>query len=165
MHEPFTDSTGDRVRRGATNGAAWEKNSEFNDSCSSAYYPNIEESGSTRTAPVRYQPGTSNQGSHASWKSTPSDLAMRDAVRRAVCRAVDQTDRMIEAAKVGDAMELSNAGFDLVNVLEELWTLRADREPNWRDLLNLLQGALCRNTSKHILKKNVLRLARLCPSI
>ncbi len=39
-------------------------------------------------------------------------------------------------------MELSNAGFNLLNALEELWSLRANREPNWRDLINLLQGAL-----------------------
>ena len=32
---------------------------------------------------------------------------------------------MVEAADSGDAMALSNAGFDLVNVLEDLWTLLA----------------------------------------
>ena len=49
---------------------------------------------------------------------------------------------MVDAAKAGDPFELSNAGFDLLNVLEELWTLRSNREANWRDLLNLLQVTL-----------------------
>jgi hypothetical protein len=41
-------------------------------------------------------------------------------------------------------MAHSNAGFGLKRSLDELWTIRRDREERWADLLNLLQGALAR---------------------
>jgi radical SAM superfamily enzyme YgiQ (UPF0313 family) len=45
-------------------------------------------------------------------------------------------------AESGDLVELSNAGFALRFALEDLWNLRNEREEDWGDLLNLLQGAL-----------------------
>lgn len=47
-------------------------------------------------------------------------------------------------AQIGDLIELSNAGFALVAVLDDLWKLRGEREADWGDLLNLLQGALAK---------------------
>ena len=44
-----------------------------------------------------------------------------------------------------DLMGLSNAGFALVQVLDELWAHRNKREADWGDLLNLLQGALAKD--------------------
>jgi hypothetical protein len=50
--------------------------------------------------------------------------------------------RLESRAKAGDLMELSNAGFRLGEILRELWELREEREDDWGDLLNILQGAL-----------------------
>jgi hypothetical protein len=47
-------------------------------------------------------------------------------------------------AQLGDLMELSSAGFALTAALGELWELRNEREDDWGDLLNLLQGALAK---------------------
>jgi len=49
---------------------------------------------------------------------------------------------MVAAAKAGDLIELSNAGFRVVASLEELWRLRNEREADWGDLLNILQVSL-----------------------
>lgn len=142
MSEGFTETTANKPRR--DDGPAWERNTYVTDYTEFLYRPNIEEAGNMAVvAGVSRRETRQNRNLRRS-KETASELATRDAVRRAVGRAIVCTDRMTEAARIGDAMELSNAGFDLLNVLDELWTLRANREPNWRDLLNLLQGALSR---------------------
>lgn len=71
--------------------------------------------------------------------STP---ARRDALRRALAAAANEAMRMESFAGGGDLVELSNAGFALRFALEDLWDLRKEREEDWGDLLNLLQGAL-----------------------
>jgi len=50
--------------------------------------------------------------------------------------------RMETFSECGDLIELANAGFSLRENLAQLWTLRVDREDEWSDLVNLLQGAL-----------------------
>ena len=49
-----------------------------------------------------------------------------------------------DAARTGDLMALSNAGFGLTAALDELWEQRNEGETDWADLLNLLQGALAK---------------------
>jgi hypothetical protein len=70
------------------------------------------------------------------------DVAQRDAVRRATKDASNAAAEMLECAKDKDPIGLSVAGFDLVRKLGELWSLRANRDCNWRDLVNLLQLTL-----------------------
>jgi hypothetical protein len=47
-----------------------------------------------------------------------------------------------EFRKEKTLMELSNSGFALVEILSDLWDLRGDREEEFGDLINLLQGVL-----------------------
>jgi hypothetical protein len=68
--------------------------------------------------------------------------ARRDAIRRNIAKAKSLAETMEMCAGVGDLMGLSIAGFDLKYVLQDLWELRDEREDEWGDLLNLLQGAL-----------------------
>ena len=72
--------------------------------------------------------------------------AHRDIIRRTVQKAIDHADNMIRAAEAAEPIDLSNAGFDLWRSLTELWAMRQHREPNWGDLLNMLQGCLARET-------------------
>src|SRR3990172_2260704 len=58
----------------------------------------------------------------------PTSPARRDAVRRELERAEREAALMVAAAKAGDLIELSNAGFRVVASLEELWRLRNERE-------------------------------------
>jgi len=69
-------------------------------------------------------------------------LARRDAIRRGLLKAKDTAESMEIYAKNEDQMELSLAGFKLREVLDDLWKLRFEREDDWGDLLNILQGAL-----------------------
>jgi hypothetical protein len=75
---------------------------------------------------------------------TRFDPARRDAIRRGLAMAERLAREMESSARVSDLMELSNAGFALVATLDELWDLRDEREDDWGDLLNLLQGALAK---------------------
>lgn len=59
-------------------------------------------------------------------------------------RAQALAHELERAAGSGDLIGLSNTGFALVHVLDELWALRNEREADWGDLLNLLQGALAK---------------------
>ncbi|MGH9855165.1 MAG: hypothetical protein ACREBD_35480 [Blastocatellia bacterium] len=70
--------------------------------------------------------------------------ARRDTVRRGLALAERLALEMESCAQVGDLMELSNVGFALAAALGELWELRDEREDDWGDLLNLLQGALAK---------------------
>ncbi len=83
---------------------------------------------------------------HRPFRATPtrSDPARRDAIRRGLATAERLAREMEFSARVGDLMELSNAGFGLAAALGELWGLRGEREDDWGDLLNLLQGALAK---------------------
>lgn len=66
----------------------------------------------------------------------------RDLIRRSLKQAEEEASRMEAFAEAGDVMELSNTGFRLKDALQELWQLRNEREDDWGDLLNILQGAL-----------------------
>ncbi len=79
-----------------------------------------------RTTPTRFNP------------------ARRDTIRRGLAAAERLACDMESSARVSDLMELSNAGFALTAKLDELWDLRDEREDDWGDLLNLLQGALAK---------------------
>jgi len=80
-----------------------------------------------------------NSADHAT-----AQLAARDAIRRGVMKAIEASKDMVEAVLSGDQMALSNAGFVLSEKLEHLWGLREHREPNWGDLVNLIQSSLVR---------------------
>jgi hypothetical protein len=71
--------------------------------------------------------------------STPS---RRDAIRRALGLAINEAERMETFADRQEFVDLSLAGFQLLEKLQELWTLRFERESDFADLLNMLQGAL-----------------------
>ncbi|MCI0622492.1 MAG: hypothetical protein L0387_12665 [Acidobacteria bacterium] len=76
-------------------------------------------------------------------KSQPrSDAASRDAIRRGLYEAKQEVETMVASAREGDLMELSSAGFRLKETLRQLWGFRNEREEDWGDLLNLLQGVL-----------------------
>ena len=49
-----------------------------------------------------------------------------------------------DAASTDDLMTLRNSRVVFASALGELWTFRNEREPDWGDLLNLLQGALAK---------------------
>src|SRR6266498_122695 len=70
--------------------------------------------------------------------------ARRDIIRRNLATAERLAREMESSARVSDLMELSNAGFALTAALDELWDLRDEREDDWGDLLNILQGALAK---------------------
>jgi hypothetical protein len=69
-------------------------------------------------------------------------LARTDALRRGLAKAKETAGSMEAYAMTGELMELSVAGFRLLDVLGDLWKLRDVREDDWGDLLNILQGAL-----------------------
>jgi hypothetical protein len=69
--------------------------------------------------------------------------ARRDAIARALLRAKKEAEMMRLAATSDDPVELSNAGFKLLEQLDVMWEFREEREDDWGDLLNLLQGVLC----------------------
>jgi hypothetical protein len=79
-------------------------------------------------------------------RTTPSKFnpPRRDAVRRGLLLADRLAHELESCAQAGDLMELGNAGFALTAALNELWELRDEREGDWGDLLNLLQGALAK---------------------
>lgn len=68
--------------------------------------------------------------------------ARADAVRRGLARAEQEARRMEAAAADDRPVDLSNAGFGLQEQLQILWEFREQREDDWGDLLNILQGAL-----------------------
>jgi hypothetical protein len=69
-------------------------------------------------------------------------LAQMDALRRTLAKAKDTAGSMLTYAKTSELIELSVAGFRLLDLLDDLWKLRDSREDDWGDLLNILQGAL-----------------------
>jgi hypothetical protein len=66
----------------------------------------------------------------------------RDALRRNWEKAKTEASRLTLAAESDDFLERSNAAFDLLHALGDLWQLREGREEDWRGVLNFLQGAL-----------------------
>jgi hypothetical protein len=100
------------------------------------YYLSYEKSGESHPTRFMARPKPTKQ------TSLPSDPARRDAIRRTLVAAEREADRMERLAEASDLMELSNSGFRLKEMLAELWDLRKEREDDWGDLLNLLQGAL-----------------------
>jgi hypothetical protein len=74
--------------------------------------------------------------------STKSAPARRDALRRGLAGAKEAAASMESHAQTGELIDLSLSGFRLRDSLEDLWELRSEREDDWGDLLNILQGAL-----------------------
>jgi hypothetical protein len=66
----------------------------------------------------------------------------RDAIRRLWKDARRKAAEMVLASRSGDPIELSNATSDLDHLLGEMWRLRECREPDWRGVLDFLQGVL-----------------------
>jgi hypothetical protein len=75
-------------------------------------------------------------------RDSSTKLAQKDALRRALAKAKDTAGSMVTYAKTSELIELSVAGFRLLETLADLWKLREVREDDWGDLLNILQGAL-----------------------
>ena len=73
-----------------------------------------------------------------------SPTAGSDTLQRHLAAAEHWAAEMAASAQTGNLLELSNAGFALGATLDELWALRGEREADWGDLLNLLQGALAK---------------------
>jgi transcriptional regulator with XRE-family HTH domain len=85
-----------------------------------------------------------NHSQSARITETTGNQAQRQAVRHHLAAAERWANEMMSDAQTGNLMELSNSGFALTAVLDELWALRDEREADWGDLLNLLQGALAK---------------------
>ena len=68
--------------------------------------------------------------------------ARRDEIRRCLIKSTEAAGNLETYAAAGEKIELSNEGFRLRQLLDDLWELRSEREVNWGDLLNILQGAL-----------------------
>jgi hypothetical protein len=66
----------------------------------------------------------------------------RHAIRRYWQVAEEKAAAMLAAAKEEDITALFNAGRELDYQLDELWKLRAAREPDWAEVLNYLQCVL-----------------------
>jgi hypothetical protein len=66
------------------------------------------------------------------------------AFRRAARGARQAAAGMLAACSTRDLISLSNHGFCLNDRLAQLWELRAEREGDWCDLINLVQGSLAR---------------------
>lgn len=65
-----------------------------------------------------------------------------DYTRRRLKHAVRCADRMVVAHQENELMDLSLAGFDLLETFSDLWAIRADREPDWREILNIIDCTL-----------------------
>ena len=89
----------------------------------------------TRRPAGRQIPPNSRPASNTS-KSSRIALLLNKAKRLAF--------EMESYARSGELIDLSNCGFSLTSTLEDLWALRDSRESDWKDLLNLLQGALAK---------------------
>jgi len=63
-------------------------------------------------------------------------IRVRDSLRRLQKRAIDKAKKFVD---VDEWMEQANYGFDLKNILKQMWEFRNCRESNWKDLLNLVQ--------------------------
>lgn len=68
--------------------------------------------------------------------------AKADATRRVLADAEKEAALMLASAQSKDVIALANHAFALLDDLETLWKLRPDREEEWADLVNLLQGTL-----------------------
>ena len=79
----------------------------------------------------------------------------RDVLRRRLKHAARSADRMVSSQNNGDLMDLSLAGFELVATLKDLWDLREDRESEWREIVNLIQGTLTKREFELFTEKQV----------
>ena len=101
--------------------------------------------------------GLTGESAHVSRRPTSSDFSSvardrqhevvsrpsrRDAIRRALASAKNEGERMEAFALNEEFVDLSLSGFQLLEKLQELWTLRFERDSDFGDLLNMLQGAL-----------------------
>jgi len=88
---------------------------------------------------VSSTPVPEKPGAFAGRSSAP---ARRDEIRRCLIKAAEAAGNLETHAGAGEKIDLSNEGFRLMQLLDDLWQLRSEREDNWGDLLNILQGAL-----------------------
>lgn len=102
------------------------------------YEMTISKSGASTAAPRPYQRSIAEIQDGRLRR----DPAVRDAIRRALVIADQLSEQMAAALESGELIELSNLGFQLEEVLRELWSYRNQREGEWGDLLNLVQTAL-----------------------
>lgn len=66
----------------------------------------------------------------------------------AIGRLLNKAERLARDMELysqnSELIDLSNSGFSLTHTLDDLWALRSEREADWGDLLNLLQGAIAK---------------------
>jgi hypothetical protein len=74
-----------------------------------------------------------------------AEMPLPSLLRR-VARLAEVLD---DAASTGDLIALRNSRLSFASALGELWKFRKEREPDWGDLLNLLQGALAKEEFEH----------------
>jgi hypothetical protein len=74
--------------------------------------------------------------------SPPKTRTNRGVFRKAARDAREDAAGMLAACSTRDLISLSNHGFGLNDRLAQLWALRAERESDWSDLVNLVQGSL-----------------------
>lgn len=76
--------------------------------------------------------------------SNTSNTSKSTRIAQLLNKAKSLASEMESYARSGELMDLSNCGFSLIYTLDDLWALRENRESDWKDLLNLLQGALAK---------------------
>lgn len=92
------------------------------------------------SGPVKYAEPV--KASRAAVDKNNLELGKRLAIRRELAGAVGTATEMQHAQESDELRDLSIAGFRLRDQLSDLWKLRDVREPEWGDLLNLLQISL-----------------------
>ena len=65
-------------------------------------------------------------------------IARRDLMYRSLDKAEAITESMVNHVKDDNSIELANKSFELQHILEDLWQIRSEREPDWVDLLSMI---------------------------
>ncbi|HXJ62004.1 MAG TPA: hypothetical protein VNU68_35650 [Verrucomicrobiae bacterium] len=72
----------------------------------------------------------------------PKQKAPADHIKPELLHAAQLAKDMIKYAREAELIDLANAGFALIDSLDELWKHRAAREIDWGGAVNLLRAAL-----------------------
>ncbi len=79
-------------------------------------------------------------------KQKPTD----NRIKVELLRASHLAKEMIEHASSAELIDLANAGFSLLDSLDELWKYRGARETDWGGSVNLLRAALTKVTFERL---------------
>lgn len=128
-----TDVEGDASKRSQVHAVGFAKNTKVQEERSSSYDLAYGKS-DPEEPPMKLVP----RGVRGPAVPSQSQGA-RDFSRRVLQKATESASELVAAS---DPVAKANAGFDLLETLEALWALRQLREPDWGDLVNILQTVL-----------------------